>query len=138
MHRALEIAHSVAMVAFDKTGTLTEGRPSLVALEAARGYTSDEVLRVCAALQKASEHPRGNPRLAADSLQVSRRTDIAGRRRRPGTCPEIAPGTQGGAGAKRPRIRARLKAWLWPKAWLHPRASCRRRTSGWCRPPGEP
>ena len=34
---ALEIAHKVKVVAFDKTGTLTEGKPQLVAVEAARG-----------------------------------------------------------------------------------------------------
>ena len=34
---ALEIAHSVRVVAFDKTGTLTVGKPRLVALEAVDG-----------------------------------------------------------------------------------------------------
>ena len=34
---ALEVAHGVGVVAFDKTGTLTEGRPELVAFEAADG-----------------------------------------------------------------------------------------------------
>lgn len=33
---ALEIAHAVTIVAFDKTGTLTEGKPTLIAAEAAR------------------------------------------------------------------------------------------------------
>ncbi|MFO1300819.1 MAG: heavy metal translocating P-type ATPase [Burkholderiaceae bacterium] len=54
---ALEVAHSVTAVAFDKTGTLTEGRPSLVAIEAADGFDRDEVLQLSAALQKASDHP---------------------------------------------------------------------------------
>ncbi|MDP1648170.1 MAG: heavy metal translocating P-type ATPase [Rubrivivax sp.] len=54
---ALEVAHAVTRVAFDKTGTLTEGRPALVAIHAAAGQTRDEVLRLSAALQQASEHP---------------------------------------------------------------------------------
>ena len=55
--QALEVAHSVTVVAFDKTGTLTEGKPSLVATEPAAGGDSDEVLRLAAALQKNSDHP---------------------------------------------------------------------------------
>jgi len=54
---ALEVAHAVTRVAFDKTGTLTEGRPALVAIQAAAGQTRDEVLRLSAALQQSSEHP---------------------------------------------------------------------------------
>jgi Cu+-exporting ATPase len=55
--QALELAHAVTIVAFDKTGTLTVGRPSLVAVEPAAGVARDEVLRLAAALQTASEHP---------------------------------------------------------------------------------
>lgn len=54
---ALEVAHAVTVVAFDKTGTLTEGRPSLVAVEAASGAARSEVLRLAAALQQTSSHP---------------------------------------------------------------------------------
>ena len=54
---ALEVAHSVTVVAFDKTGTLTEGKPSLVAIEAADGGNRDELLQLAAALQKSSDHP---------------------------------------------------------------------------------
>ncbi|PTB18778.1 copper-translocating P-type ATPase [Trinickia symbiotica] len=54
---ALEVAHSVTVVAFDKTGTLTEGKPSLVAIEAADSRGSNEVLQLAAALQKTSDHP---------------------------------------------------------------------------------
>ena len=55
--QALEIAHAVTAVAFDKTGTLTEGKPALVAYEAAAGISADEVLQLAAALQQHSEHP---------------------------------------------------------------------------------
>ncbi|MDM0104251.1 heavy metal translocating P-type ATPase [Variovorax sp. J22R24] len=53
---ALEVAHSVRIVAFDKTGTLTEGRPELVAFEAVDG-NADALLRASAAIQAGSEHP---------------------------------------------------------------------------------
>ena len=53
------------IVAFDKTGTLTEGRPSLVAAQAADDVDRDELLRLAAALQSGSEHPLGRAVLAA-------------------------------------------------------------------------
>ncbi|MBW8893464.1 MAG: heavy metal translocating P-type ATPase, partial [Burkholderiales bacterium] len=54
---ALEVAHSVTVVAFDKTGTLTEGKPSVAAVVAAQGSSREDVLRLAAALQKSSSHP---------------------------------------------------------------------------------
>jgi Cu+-exporting ATPase len=53
---ALEQAHRIDTVAFDKTGTLTEGRPTLMAAEAADG-DRDAFLRQAAAVQAGSEHP---------------------------------------------------------------------------------
>jgi len=53
---ALEHAHGVSLVAFDKTGTLTEGRPRLVAQEAADGDHA-ALLRLAAALQAHGTHP---------------------------------------------------------------------------------
>ena len=53
---ALEIAHKVKVVAFDKTGTLTEGKPQLVAVEAAQGGR-DALLALSASIQAGSEHP---------------------------------------------------------------------------------
>nr|WP_202820644.1 heavy metal translocating P-type ATPase [Variovorax sp. JS1663] len=61
---ALEVTHSVKVVAFDKTGTLTEGRPELVAFEA----TDDDfaaLLQASAAIQAGSEHPLARAVLAA-------------------------------------------------------------------------
>jgi Cu+-exporting ATPase len=63
------LAHAVTTVAFDKTGTLTEGRPSLVAVHAAPGQSRDEVLRLSAALQQASEHPLARAVMAAARAQ---------------------------------------------------------------------
>lgn len=55
--QVLERAPQVRVVAFDKTGTLTEGRPKLVALEAAPGVDAPSALRTAAALQQGSSHP---------------------------------------------------------------------------------
>ncbi|WP_272947444.1 heavy metal translocating P-type ATPase [Variovorax sp. JS1663] len=68
---ALEVAHAVQVVAFDKTGTLTEGRPQLVALEAANGDTAG-LLHAAASLQAGSEHP-----LAHAVLERARQDGIA-------------------------------------------------------------
>jgi len=61
---ALEVAHSVKIVAFDKTGTLTEGRPELVAFEAVDDDTA-ALLRASAAIQAGSEHPLARAVLSA-------------------------------------------------------------------------
>lgn len=53
---ALEIAHSVSMIAFDKTGTLTEGKPSLSKLIAFE-KSEAEILKILATIQNGSEHP---------------------------------------------------------------------------------
>ena len=54
---ALEIMEKVDTLVVDKTGTLTEGKPKLVAVQAEEGFTEDEVLRIAASLERASEHP---------------------------------------------------------------------------------
>jgi Cu+-exporting ATPase len=54
--QALEVAHTVNVVAFDKTGTLTVGQPRLTALVPV-GLTDDDALRLAASLQSGSEHP---------------------------------------------------------------------------------
>ncbi|HXZ49418.1 MAG TPA: heavy metal translocating P-type ATPase [Usitatibacter sp.] len=53
---ALEIAHRVGIVALDKTGTLTEGRPRVTEVLGSGGIDRTEVLRLAAAVQRASEH----------------------------------------------------------------------------------
>ncbi len=54
---ALEIMEQVDTLVVDKTGTLTEGKPELVAVQAARGFIADEMLQLAASLERASEHP---------------------------------------------------------------------------------
>lgn len=53
---ALEIAHSVTVVAFDKTGTLTEGKPELTKI-ISNSISDDELIQISGALQSGSEHP---------------------------------------------------------------------------------
>ncbi len=54
---ALEILQRVDTLVVDKTGTLTEGKPQLAVLEPAAGFSGDELLRLAASLEQASEHP---------------------------------------------------------------------------------
>ncbi|PLY12705.1 MAG: copper-translocating P-type ATPase [Sedimenticola sp.] len=54
---ALEVMEKVDTLVVDKTGTLTEGRPQLVSVKASGPFNEDEVLRLAASLERASEHP---------------------------------------------------------------------------------
>jgi P-type Cu+ transporter len=54
---ALERMEKVHTLVIDKTGTLTEGKPAVTSVVAARGYAQNEVLRLAASVEQASEHP---------------------------------------------------------------------------------
>jgi Cu+-exporting ATPase len=54
---ALERMEKIDTLVIDKTGTLTEGKPKVVAVVAAKGFDENEVLRLAASAEKASEHP---------------------------------------------------------------------------------
>jgi len=54
---ALERMEKIDTLVVDKTGTLTEGKPKVVKIIAISGVGEDEVLRLAASLEKASEHP---------------------------------------------------------------------------------
>lgn len=62
---ALEALGRIRTVALDKTGTLTRSRPRVVEVVSAGGSGRDEVLRLAAALEDASEHPLAPAILAA-------------------------------------------------------------------------
>lgn len=54
---ALEHLASADTLVLDKTGTLTEGKPRLLRVETAPNFQAAEILRLAAALERASEHP---------------------------------------------------------------------------------
>jgi Cu+-exporting ATPase len=54
---ALERMEKVDTLVVDKTGTLTEGRPKVVHIEPAPGFTAQDVLQKLASVERASEHP---------------------------------------------------------------------------------
>ncbi len=54
---ALERMERVDTLVVDKTGTLTEGRPQLVAVLPASGFSEDQVIALSASVEQASEHP---------------------------------------------------------------------------------
>ena len=55
---ALEVLERVTTLVLDKTGTLTEGKPTLVTVSPVGAtHTADQLLRLAASLERASEHP---------------------------------------------------------------------------------
>jgi Cu+-exporting ATPase len=56
---ALELAHKLTTVVLDKTGTLTQGKPEVTDILSLPHSTQEEVLRLAASAEKASEHPLG-------------------------------------------------------------------------------
>jgi heavy metal translocating P-type ATPase len=54
---ALELMETVTTLVVDKTGTLTEGKPAVQAVESVGEMPEQEVLRLAASLERASEHP---------------------------------------------------------------------------------
>lgn len=54
---AIELLRDVDTIVVDKTGTLTEGKPRLVRVVPSAGFDEEEVLRLAASLERASEHP---------------------------------------------------------------------------------
>ncbi len=76
---ALEVLEKVDTLLVDKTGTLTEGKPRLAAVTALSPGGENEVLRLSASLERASEHPLGAAIVAAAkerSLALAAVTDF--------------------------------------------------------------
>ncbi len=80
---ALERMEKVDTVVVDKTGTLTEGKPAVVAVELAAGYsglTTSHLLRLAAAVENASEHPLARAiveKARAGMTDVAKLPDVA-------------------------------------------------------------
>jgi Cu+-exporting ATPase len=56
---SLETAHKIQIVVLDKTGTITEGKPALTDILAVDGIAENELLKLVASAERASEHPLG-------------------------------------------------------------------------------
>jgi Cu+-exporting ATPase len=56
---ALELMEKVNTLVVDKTGTLTEGKPSVTQVVPSTGFEEEELLRLAAGVERASEHPLG-------------------------------------------------------------------------------
>jgi Cu+-exporting ATPase len=87
---ALERLEKIDTLAIDKTGTLTEGKPRLTAIAAAPGHAENDLLRLAASVESASEHP-----LAAAILAGAKKRNLA-----PGAVEEFASVTGQGARGK--------------------------------------
>jgi len=73
---ALEMLERVDTLVVDKTGTLTEGKPRLDSVESAPGFDADEVLRLAASLERASEHPLAAAIIAGAQAKDLRLTEV--------------------------------------------------------------
>ena len=54
---ALERLAAITTVVVDKTGTLTEGKPRVLSVTTAKGFSDEEHVRLVASVERSSEHP---------------------------------------------------------------------------------
>ena len=54
---AIELMRKVNVLVVDKTGTLTEGKPKLISIVTTNKWEEQQLLRLAASLERASEHP---------------------------------------------------------------------------------
>jgi len=76
---AIELLRKVDTLVVDKTGTLTEGRPKLMTVQTVPGTSENEVLRLAASVERASEHPLAAAIVAgaqARDVPLSRASDV--------------------------------------------------------------
>jgi Cu+-exporting ATPase len=72
---ALERFEKVDTLVIDKTGTLTEGKPQVVAVKVAAGWSENAVLRLAASLERGSEHPLATAIVAAAQARALKLAD---------------------------------------------------------------
>ena len=73
---ALENLGRVKVVALDKTGTLTAGRPRVVLVAAAAGFSESELMRAAASIEARSEHPLARAIIEAAALNTGEATGV--------------------------------------------------------------
>jgi Cu+-exporting ATPase len=74
---SLELLEKVDTLVVDKTGTLTEGKPQLTSIEAASGWTENDLLRLCASVEQASEHALARAILSAAASRGIRLSGVS-------------------------------------------------------------
>ncbi len=72
--QALELSSHVTTVVFDKTGTITQGKPKVTDLLPQGAVSEEELLRLAASCERASEHPLGQ---AIVTAAVEREVSLA-------------------------------------------------------------
>jgi Cu+-exporting ATPase len=87
---ALERMEQVDTLVVDKTGTLTEGKPRVATLQTFAGVSAEDLLRLAASVEAASEHP-----LARAIVEAARERGIA-----PASVSGFASETGGGVMAR--------------------------------------
>jgi Cu+-exporting ATPase len=74
---ALERLEKVDTLVIDKTGTLTEGKPAVTAMHTLPGFEEEQVLRLAASVEQASEHPLGTAIVQAARERGIKLSDVA-------------------------------------------------------------
>ncbi|BCJ91975.1 copper-translocating P-type ATPase [Terrihabitans soli] len=75
---ALERLEKVDTLLIDKTGTLTEGKPAVIAIRTIEGFDENEILRLAASVERASEHPLASAIVKAASDRKLALSDVQG------------------------------------------------------------
>ncbi|MGB3810217.1 MAG: heavy metal translocating P-type ATPase [Parvibaculum sp.] len=73
---ALERMEKADTLVIDKTGTLTEGKPSVTAIMPAPGFDENELLRLAASVERASEHPLADAIVASAQARNLTLSDV--------------------------------------------------------------
>lgn len=75
---ALQRLRNTDVVAFDKTGTLTRGQPEMTDFEVMGDQQEDELLRLVASVEQASEHPIARAIVAAAEARELNLSEVSG------------------------------------------------------------
>ncbi len=108
---ALERLEKVDTLVIDKTGTLTEGKAKVVEIVATNAGDTDEILRLAAGVERASEHPLAAAIVAAALERGIKPAEVSGFHAFPGK--GVAGVVEGrnvalGNAASSPNMRLRL------------------------------
>lgn len=77
--RAIEILSRADVLVLDKTGTVTQGRPRVTHVVTADGFDENEIVRLAASIERASEHPLAAAVLAGateQGVQIGEARDV--------------------------------------------------------------